>query len=160
MIFSMYDLRSCRLVHIYSSSFEILTRSLVTHQLSDLNLSIWKKLLIKFLFYFSGSFLNCCFYRYHRSQCQSHVWKNYFVRKPIYFDQTVVFNGIFTGPRRNKVHTGCAIWIGDILKRYCDFIFGDRYFTSSFLWWGKCLHFDIWNTEIFSKVSKSGTISH
>ena len=30
------------------------------------------------------------------------------------------------------IYTGCLIWIGDILKSYCDFYFGARQFYLSF----------------------------
>ena len=34
------------------------------------------------------------------------------------------------------IYTGCPIWVGDILKSYnCDFDFGVRQFSPSFLWW-------------------------
>ena len=33
------------------------------------------------------------------------------------------------------VHTGCLIWIWDILKSYRNFVFSARHFPPSFLWW-------------------------
>ena len=59
-------------------------------------------------------------------------------------------------PKMSHFHpyTGCSIWKWDILKSYCDFIFGGRHFSPSFLWWKNVyiLIFGIKKIQKFQRV--------
>ena len=57
------------------------------------------------------------------------LWSNY---SPFLHSN---FNAVNRVIFKNHVHTGCPIWMGEILKSYWGFIFGGRHFFPSFLWW-------------------------
>ncbi len=49
-------------------------------------------------------------------------------------------------------YTGCSIWIWDILKSYCGFVFGVTIFFPIIFMVEKCVDFDIWT--VIKKDSK------